>query len=128
MNFRKPIKSPKSQICETLEGKNPYTEENRCILQKNISGTEGCLGGVASRSFQRKTKGQQLKGKIVSELFTLFHNFSHFFILFPPGLSPSKQRVLAPGEQKRRKIIKKQDKSMLHVSCCTFVLQKKSSA
>ena len=37
-------------------------------------------------SIQRKTKGQQLKGKIVSEVFTLFHNFSHFFINFPPGL------------------------------------------
>ena len=49
---------------------------------------------------QRETKGQQLKGKIVSE-------FSHFFILFPQGLSPSKQRILAQGEQKRRKDNKK---------------------
>ena len=36
---------------------------------------------------QGKTKGQQLKGKIVSE-FTLFRTFSHFFRIFPPGLSP----------------------------------------
>ena len=42
---------------------------------------------------QRKTKGQQLKGKIVSALFhtfwhfsTLFHTFSEFFRIFPPGL------------------------------------------
>ena len=42
---------------------------------------------------QRKTKGQQLKGKIVSALFhtfwqfsTHFHTFSEFFRIFPPGL------------------------------------------
>ena len=28
-------------------------------------------------------------------IFTLFRTFSHFFRIFPPGLSPSKQRVLA---------------------------------
>ena len=28
---------------------------------------------------QGKTKGQQLKGKIVSHFFALFHTFSHFF-------------------------------------------------
>ena len=49
-----------------------------------------------SEKNQRKTKGQQLKRKIVSEFFT----FSQFFIIFPPGLSPSKQRVLAQGEEK----------------------------
>ena len=43
--------------------------------------------------FQGKTKGQQLKGKIVLEFFTLFRICSHFFRIFPPGLSPSKQRV-----------------------------------
>ena len=51
---------------------------------------------------QRKTKGHQLKGKIVSALFrtfphfftllshlffTLFRSFSHIFTLFPPGRS-----------------------------------------
>ena len=65
-----------------------------------------------------KTKGQNR--------FRVFHTFPQFFtlfIIFPPGLSPSKQRVLAQGEQKRRKDNKKeQDKSMLHVSCCAFVL------
>ena len=42
---------------------------------------------------QRKTKEQQLKGKIVSALFhtfwhfsTLFHTLSEFFRIFPPGL------------------------------------------
>ena len=41
----------------------------------------------------RKTKGQQLKGKIGSALFrtfwqfsTHFHTFSEFFRIFPPGL------------------------------------------
>ena len=45
-----------------------------------------------------KTKGQQLKGKIVSEFFTLFQIFHTFF----PRTLPSKQRVSAQGEQKRR--------------------------
>ena len=69
---------------------------------------------------REKTKGLQLKGKIVSHFFALF---SHFFRIFPPGLFPSKQRVLTQREQKRRKNNKKKtDQWMLHVSCCTFVL------
>ena len=70
-----------------------------------------CRNNAVSSFFRnsgkKKTKGQQLKGKIVSE-------FSHFFVLFhalftpfPPGFSPSKQRALAQGEQKRRKDKKK---------------------
>ena len=51
--------------------------------------------GLTFRSLNpRKTKGQQLKGKIVRALLrtfshfsTLFHTFPHFFTLFPPGLS-----------------------------------------
>ena len=73
---------------------------------------------------QGKTKGQQLKGKIVSEFFTLFHNFSHFFIIFPPGLSPSKQRVLAQGEQKIRKDNKKNWTNRF----CTLVVARLSSS
>ena len=72
---------------------------------------------------QRKTKGQQLKGKIVSEFFTLFHNFWHFFIIFP-RLSPSKQRVLAQGEQKRRKDNKKKRANRF----CTLVVARLSSS
>ena len=34
-------------------------------------------------SIREKTKGQQLKGKIVS---ALFQTFSHFFRILPPGL------------------------------------------
>ena len=59
----------------------------------------------------------KLKGKIASEFFTLFHTF------FPQDFSPSKQRALAQGEQKRRKDKKKKRANrILHVSCCTFVL------
>ena len=71
-----------------------------------------------------KTEGQQLKGKIVSEFFTIFSTFSHFFIIFPPGLSPSKQRVLAQGEQKRRKDNKKNRTNR----CCTLVVARLSSS
>ena len=57
---------------------------------------------------QRKAKGQQLKGKIVSEFFILCHKFSHFDIIFPPGHSPSKQRVFLLKENEREeKIIKR---------------------
>ena len=35
---------------------------------------------------------------------------------------PFKTKGLAQGDQKRSKDKKEQDKSMLHVSCCTFVL------
>ena len=52
---------------------------------------------------QRKTKGQQLKGKIVSEFFALFHNFSHIFIILSPGLSPSKQRIFSSRRTKEKK-------------------------
>ena len=61
-----------------------------------------------TQQFQRKIKGQQLKGKIVSEFLTLFHTFFTIFQNFPPGLSSSKRRALAQGEQKREeKIIKR---------------------
>ena len=73
-----------------------------------------CLGILG------KTKGQQLKGKIVSEMFTLFRTF---FILFQT-FSPSKQRVLAQWEQKRRKDNKK---NRTH-RCCTLVVARLSSS
>ena len=41
--------------------------------------------------FREKAKGKRLNPKS----FQNFHTFSHFFRDFPPGLSPSKQRVLA---------------------------------
>ena len=45
-------------------------------------------GGFFSNDSQGATKGQLLKGKIVSLFFTLFHTFWHvFFIISPPGLS-----------------------------------------
>ena len=39
------------------------------------------------QTFRKKTKGQQLKGKIVSEFFTFFTLFGTFSEFFPPGLS-----------------------------------------
>ena len=74
---------------------------------------------------QRKTKGQQLKGKIV---FIIFGTFSHFFTLlhnFSPGtFFPSKQGVLAQGEQKRRKDNKKKRANRF----CTLVVARLSSS
>ena len=79
---------------------------------------------IMNGSFQRKTKGQQLKGKIVSE----FSPFSHFFTLFqnfPPRIFPFKtQKVLAQGEQKRRKYHKKNRANR----CCTLVVARLSSS
>ena len=73
---------------------------------------------------QGKTKGQQLKGKIVSYFFALFGTFWHFFRIFPPGLSPSKQRVLAQGEQTRRKDNKRKRANRF----CTLVVARLSSS
>ena len=86
------------------------------ILGLSIPVHEDCGPKLLIKS--EKIEGQQLKGKIVSEFFTLFQTFSHFFRIFPPGLSPSKYRVLAQGEQKRRKYNKKSRTNR----CCTFVL------
>ena len=74
--------------------------------------------------YPQKTKRVTTKGQNRFRIsHTFFHTFWHFLIIFPPGLSPSKPRVLAQWEQKRRKDnIKNGDESMLHVSCCTFVL------
>ena len=60
---------------------------------------------------QRKTKGQQLKGKTVSALFhtfsdfsALFHTFfSEFFRIFPPGLSLRDKGFYYCFSSKRRK-------------------------
>ena len=35
-----------------------------------------------TNSYKRKTKGQQLKGKVVSALFHMFHAFPHIFTIF----------------------------------------------
>ena len=85
------------------------------------------VAGASSSSLlcnsEKKTKGQQLKGKIVSELFTPLHSFAHFFRIFSPGLSPSKQRALAQGEQKRGK----DNKNNRTNRCCTLVVARLSS-
>ena len=78
------------------------------------------VGGLSE-----KVEGQQLKGKIVSELFfTLFSHFFTLFRIFPPRPSPSKQRVLAQREQKRRKDNKK-NRTM---RCCMLVVARLSSS
>ena len=46
----------------------------------------GHVHGKRIATFQRKTKRQQLKGKIVSALSHIFPHFSHFFRIFPSGL------------------------------------------
>ena len=66
---------------------------------------------------QSKIKGQQLKGKLVSELVTLSHTFS-------PRTFPFKQRAWAQGEQKRRKDNKKNRTNR----CCTLVVARLSSS
>ena len=89
---------------------------------RQLSGTS--QNGLLCERVQGKTKGQQLKRKIVSYFFTLFRAFWHFLIIFPPGLSPSKQRVLAQGEHKRRKDNKKNWTNRF----CTLVVARLSSS
>ena len=73
----------------------------RCLSPSEIQ--SGCR---VSDLYQRKTKGQQLKGKIVSEIFTLFHTFSHFLALFhnfSPGTFPFKTKGFSSIRTKEKK-------------------------
>ena len=57
---------------------------------------------------QGKTKGQQLKAKIVSHFFTLVRTFSHFFRNFSPRTFPPQNKGFQLNENKREtKIIKR---------------------
>ena len=78
---------------------------------------------------QRKTKGQQPKGKIVSALFrtffAVFHTFytsSEFFRIFPPGLFLELRCFATVVVQRDKKTIKRKDHPILQVRCCRFVL------
>ena len=83
----------------------------------------------ASRAgIQRKAKGQQPKGKIVSALFftlfALFHSLSHCFRVFQnfsPGLFLELRGFTTVLVQRDKKRIKK-GQTILHVGCCTFVV------
>ena len=55
--------------------------------------------GNLSQDNQRKTKGQQLKGKIVSEFFTLFIHFLNF----SPRTFPFETEGFSSMRTKRRK-------------------------
>ena len=66
--------------------------------------------------YSEKTKGQQLKGKIAS---ALLHTFSHFSALFHTFRIFPRTFVKLRPVYKR---IKEKDQTILHVSCCTFVL------
>ena len=75
---------------------------------------------------QRKTKGQQLKGKIVRHFLALFGTFPHFFALFLQDFFVELRGFTIVLVRRKEKIIKEnkkeKDQTILHVSCCTFVL------
>ena len=82
-------------------------------------------------TFQRKTKGQQLKGKIVSALFhtfwhfsTLFHTSSEFFRIYPPGLSLRIKGFYCCFSSK----IVKENKKKKTKPFCTLVVARLSSS
>ena len=92
------------------------------------SGSDMCTISTATRErnqieqsmIREKLKGNNYRAKSCQD----FSQFSHFFRIFPPGLSRSKQRVLAQSEQKRRKDSKKNRTNR----CCTLVVARLSSS
>ena len=83
------VQGSSSQAHEELEA--------RSVQERAATDGSSNLGLIIRCTNQRKAKGQQLKGKIVSALFTPFGTFSHmftfffsseFFRTFPPGLFP----------------------------------------
>ena len=86
-------------------------------------------------NLQRKTKGQQLKGKIVSALFhtfwqfsTHFHTFSEFFRIFPPRLFFRIKGFYWCFSPKIRKEKKKENKKKKTKPFCTLVVARLSSS
>ena len=76
-------------------------------------------------SFQRNIKGQQLKGKIVSEFFTLFHTFFTLFQNFPPRTFPFKTKGFSSRRTKEKKRNNKKNRTN---RCCTLVVARLSSS
>ena len=66
-------------------------------------GLEGWGLGLADSFFQRKTKGQQLKGKIVSEFFTFFHELFRTFSEFFPQDFPLQKKGFSARRTKEKK-------------------------
>ena len=86
------------------------------------------------RTNQRRTKGQQLNGKLVSALFhsfwhfsTHFHTFSEFFRAFPPGLSLSIRGVCYCFSSKRLKRIEENKQTKTKPFCALVVARLSSS-
>ena len=75
----------------------PFSSSSRGLSSKII------VGKIPTPIKIREKLRATTKGQNRFRISHFFHNFSHFFIIFPPRLSPSKQRVWAQGEQKRRK-------------------------
>ena len=88
----------------------------------------GGWGRKKNPHFQGKIQGQQLKGKIVSEFFFVFKQFSHFFTHFQnfsPRAFPFKTMGFSSrGEQKRRNKNKKNKTNR----CCTLVVARLSAS
>ena len=95
------------------------------VLSGHFSIQKGEICSVPQTN-QRKTKGQQLKGKIVQNFHVFFfHKFSHFFIVFHQDFPlQNKGFYLAQGERKRRKDNKKNRTNR----CCTLVVARLSSS
>ena len=75
---------------------------------------------------EKKLKGNNQRAQSFHNFSHFFHNFSRFFRIFPPGLSPSKQRVSAQGEQKRE--TQRYNKKNGTNRFCTFVVARLSSS
>ena len=107
----------KKKTFDPLLGRFQPMTKNPCLatfVQNSLFHDFGPDGPLTHYNLE-KTKGQQLKGKIVS---ALFHTFPHFFTLFPLGLSLKIKLSLKRIKENKKKLTK---------PFCTLVVARLSS-
>ena len=114
-----------SGFCTVVSGEFGLWENQFLVLQcflhlGNCKRINSVIPVVQMHYRQGKTKGQQLKGKIVSEFFALFRTFSEIF--------PQDFPLQTKGFSSMRTKEKKRKKMNRTNRCCTLVVARLSSS